>query len=155
MEENVLVCLYVNEMGKPQRHESNAEGFECKEVQYWTAIENFDTCAFADLLFVLAGQGREGMSTCRCMKCSATQKEWEAEETNPGRLLTLADLNIDNVGVLGCKGNPLWNLCPTKWIICALHCGMGLTNKVYFHMVNWLLIHLLDSSTQEEIDARK
>jgi hypothetical protein len=35
-----------------------------------------------------------------------------------------------------------------------LHCGMGLTNKVYFHMVNWLLIHL-DSSTQEEIDARK
>ena len=154
VEENVLVCLYVNEMGKPQWHESNAEGFECKEVQYWTAIENFDTCAVADLLFVLAGQGREGMSTCRCMKCSATQKEWEAEETNPGRLLTLADLNIDNVGVLGCKGNPLWNLCPTKWIICALHCGMGMTNKVYFHMVNWLLIHL-DSSTQEEIDARK
>ena len=31
---------------------------------------------------------------------------------------------------------------------------MGLTYKVYFHMVNWLLIHL-DSSTQEEIDARK
>jgi hypothetical protein len=86
------------------------------------------------------------------MHCNLTIKDWKDKE-KVGKEITIADL-IANNRHLGCKTNPKWNICPTKWITPLLHENMGMVNKVFFHMVDWLLTNL-DAPTEEEAEKRR
>ena len=147
-----LCCIYIDEEGVGGCAEADATDLDDSHFDYWTAIQNFDICGIADLLFVLMAQGREGMASTRCMHCNLTIKDWKDKE-KVGKEITIADL-IANNRHLGCKTNPKWNICPTKWITPLLHENMGMVNKVFFHMVDWLLTNL-DAPTEEEAEKRR
>ena len=87
------------------------------------------------------------MASNRCMHCNLTIKEW-CDKVKVGKDITMEDL-LTNQSLLGCKRNPIWDICPTKWITPLLHENMGMVNKVFFHMVHWLLTNL-DKVTNEE-----
>ena len=151
-----LYCRYTNAAGESLAAEADAFEFDTDHLEFWTAINNFDSCGIADLLFVLTAQGREGHASHRCMRCNLKQSEWSDKDPDPdivARDLTLADLNPDNLETLGCKTWPIWNLCPYKWIQPVMHEGMGMVNKVYFKMVRTLLTKL-DCLSPEEADLR-
>ena len=147
-----LYCLYIDEDGRGGHAEADATDSDDNHFDYWTAVRNFDVCGIADLLFVLMAQGREGMASSRCMHCDLTMKEW-SDNTMVGKNITLSDLILTNSTRLGCKTYPLWNLCPIKWITPLLHEEMGMVNKLFFHMMHYLLTKL-DSTTEEEAGDR-
>lgn len=134
--------------------ETDVFDFDTDHLEFWTAIYNFDSCGIADLLFVLAAQGREGMSTARCMRCNLKKSQWsDKDQEIEARNITFADLTPHNFETLGCKSLPIWNFCPLKWLQPLMHENMGMVNKVYFRMVSFLLTKL-DSLSVEESDNR-
>ena len=98
-------------------------------------------------------QGRDGMSTSKCLHCTATSSNWKpgdvrCEWTN----ITLDMLNTCSK-VIGCKTKPLINLPPERYITPLLHLLLGLINDIWKKGILPTAIDL-DGGSTEEVELR-
>ena len=125
-----------------------------KTLRYKVIVSKFRFLQVGDLAAQMTLQGREGMASCRCIKCDLTQKEWKTKKTN-GRLLTIEQLTAANhdTARLGQKQNMLWTICPTNTVVPILHCEIGTVNDQLFKKLFRLLLSV-ECGTQEEMDKQ-
>ncbi len=118
-----------------------------------TIIANFDLLQIGDLAAQMTLQGRDGMSSCRCIKCSATQSQWKQKDPNV-TLLNLPDLCHETPNAtIGQKKKPIWAICPSKTVVPILHCEIGTVNNQFQHLVRDLLLHI-DLGTPAQVEMQ-
>ena len=61
-------------------------------VHFKIIIKSFHSLQVGDLVAQMTLQGREGMASCRCIKCNVTKNEWKSAGKD-FRLLNRKDLN--------------------------------------------------------------
>ena len=118
-------------------------------VRYKVIIKSFHAIQVGDLAAQMALQGREGMASCRCIKCNLTKNEWQSG-IKP-RLLKDEDLNSPLNNNIGQKLPRLWNICPSDTVVPILHCQIGTVNdQLYKKLFQKILT--IDSGTEEELE---
>ena len=73
----------------------------------------------------MALQGRDGMSSCRCIKCSATQTQLKQNDPNVTNLTLLNITNDAPNTTIGQMKKPIWAIWPTKTVVPILHFEIG------------------------------
>ena len=121
-------------------------------IKYRVLINSFYILQVGDLLAQMSLQGREGMASCRCIKCNLTKNEWQSGYTHT--LISKKDLNhtVPNVNI-GQRRPMLWDICPMDTVIPILHCELGTVNdQLYKKLFRQILC--LDVGTDEELKKR-
>ena len=114
-------------------------------------IKAFHILQVGDLAAQMTLQGREGMASCRCIKCNLTQNEWKSGMNY--RLLKKEDLNSPGVNNIGQKLPMLWNICPSDTVVPLLHCQIGTVNdQLYKKLFRQILS--IESGSQIELEKR-
>ena len=125
-----------------------------KTLRYKVVVRRFRVLQVGDLAAQMTLQGREGMASCRCIKCDLTQKEWKTKKKD-GRLITIEQLTATNLETvrLGQKQNMLWTICPTNTVVPILHCEIGAVNDQLFKKL-FRQILSIECGSQEELDKQ-
>ena len=107
----------------------------------------------ADYKEAFAMQGRDGMSSSRCLHCTATSSDWKpGDDECEVSKITLDMLNACDKS-LGCKTKPLINLPPDRFITPLLHLLLGLINDVWKKGILPTAINL-GGGDKEEVELR-
>lgn len=120
----------------------------------WTVINNIKMVVAGDLSFFATSTGRDGRSHCRCTYCDLTPKEWSDSTCNATksnmldlrRLYSYADLynssstrssrrSTDTKGVIM---EPLLQFEPFDYISPILHLMIGIVNKIWISLIDFL-----------------
>ena len=120
-------------------------------VRIKVIIKSFHILQVGDLAAQMTLQGREGMASCRCIKCNLTKNEWQSgidyRLLKNSDLISPIDLNI------GKKLPRLWNICPSDTVVPILHCQIGTVNdQLYKKLFRQILT--IDSGSEEELEKR-
>ena len=89
-------------------------------LRFKVLIRSFCVLQVGDLEAQMTLQGRDGMSSCRCIKYNLTMAEWKS--VRKGTIIKKDELTLGNNLLLGQKRLMLWGICPSDFIIPLLHC---------------------------------
>ena len=100
-------------------------------VNYKTIIDSFSVIQVGDLVAQMTLQGRDGMASCRCLKCNLTKQEWQSSITP--QLLLMDDVHSPTINsYIGQKKEALWRISPENTVVPILHCQLGTVNDQLF-----------------------
>jgi hypothetical protein len=113
------------------------------DIQMKLLISDIQLLQIGDLSAQMTLQGRDGMASCRCIKCSLTQNEWKRGLPIPPPL-TLRDINqVELNTAIGQKEHPIWPICPTLSVVPILHCQIGTANdQIFKNLVRSVILQI-------------
>ena len=121
-------------------------------IKHRIIFNSFHVLQVGDLLAQMTLQGREGMASCRCIKCNLTQKEWKSGLGYT--LLNITDLKHTNPNThIGQRRPMLWEICPTNTVVPILHCELGTVNDQLFKKL-FRQILSLEVGSSDELEKR-
>ena len=121
-------------------------------IHYCVLVNSFHILQIGDLLAQMTLQGREGMASCRCIKCNLKQSEWKLGINHS--LINKEDLTqtLPNISI-GQKHPILWDISPIDTVVPILHCQLGTVNDQLFKKLFRQML-CLDVGSEEELIKR-
>ena len=124
-----------------------------RRLFYKVIVSNFHVLQIGDLAVQMTLQGRDGMSSCRCIKCNLTQAQWKAGANS--ELLTADDLcqPIPNERI-GQKNRCIYGIYAPDLVTPILHCEIGTVNDQFFKCLVKEIILPIDCGNEDELQNR-
>ena len=129
--------------------------FLCDEDEYIIdfIFKGATVLIVADYKEAFTLQGRDGMSSSKCLHCTATASNWKPGDVRcESSKISLEMLNSIKKDI-GCKTKPLINLPPDRYITPLLHLLLGLINDIWKKGILPTAIDL-DGGSKEEVELR-
>ena len=128
-------------------------------LRWFSVIKHFQVLQIGDLCAQLLLQGRKGMSSCRCLKCIFTSRQWK-EVVTSGKLLRRCDLKSSQNRTIGQTEHRYWPYNPSECVVPLLHCEIGTAQvQIFDHLIPYLLkldkIPLEETTKMNELERKK